>query len=590
MSSKYWKHFSKSETKKETATCNICSAVISIHGSSTTGLKRHLISKHPEVNINESNENITSNLNVYLYTSPEVLISQLICLDNISINSLTNSLALKHMFKRINFDLPKSQETILKTLCDLYNTRKEKIVGVIKKKIEQNLKVGLSLDEWTSISNRKYLNINVNFGDKTFLCLGLIRLNNSATSEYLYRVITERLFEFGIVFCDSVFYITTDGASVMQKLAAISNVLHLKCINHAIHLAVLDFFESECVSIQYKNVSDEFSICSSETEEYTQLNTISHISINSAIQKVRKIVKVFRRSTLKNEILQKYIKQDFGTEAVLHYDCKTRWNSTHKMLNIFLKYIVQVKKAMLDLNIEFELSLSEIHDIESYCATLNPLSDVVLVLSKKENNILATEKIIKMLYYELNMINNKFSKKMSGFILQRYNERRNKRLVSILEFFNERTSIESKDALFPLNNRLEIVSDILEIGSRYFRENFIGCEITIDESDKQDVDNTNLSFLTRINSTSVYFENIIQYGTRRSTDVLKDAVDDYIITGKLISPLSDMIKQLASMRSTSVDSERIFSIAGNVLTKSRNRMSDNTLDMIVFMKHNLKND
>jgi hypothetical protein len=52
-----------------------------------------------------------------------------------------------------------------------------------------------------------------------------------------------------------------------------------------------------------------------------------------------------------------------------------------------------------------------------------------------------------------------------------------------LEFFNERTSIENKDSVFPLNNRLEIVNDILEIGSKYFSENKTSCEIINDESD-----------------------------------------------------------------------------------------------------------
>jgi hypothetical protein len=142
--------------------------VISTHGSSTTGFKRHLISKHPEIKVDETNENRSSNLDVYLHTSPAVLIAQLICLDNVSINSLTNSYALRQMFKRINFDLPRSQETILNILQDYYIQRKENTVGLLKKKLELNLKVGLSLDEWTSISNRKFLNINVHFSDQTF--------------------------------------------------------------------------------------------------------------------------------------------------------------------------------------------------------------------------------------------------------------------------------------------------------------------------------------------------------------------------------------------------------------------------------------
>jgi len=54
------------------------------------------------------------------------------------------------------------------------------------------------------------------------------------------------------------------------------------------------------------------------------------------IDKVRKTVKIFRRSPTKNDdILQPYVKKDHGHELNLILDSKTRWNSLLDMLSRF---------------------------------------------------------------------------------------------------------------------------------------------------------------------------------------------------------------------------------------------------------------
>ena len=54
--------------------------------------------------------------------------------------------------------------------------------------------------------------------------------------------------------------------------------------------------------------------------------------IGPLINKVRKIILLFRKSPTKNDILQQFIKRDFGKDIVLLKDCKTRWNSLLLML------------------------------------------------------------------------------------------------------------------------------------------------------------------------------------------------------------------------------------------------------------------
>ena len=64
---------------------------------------------------------------------------------------------------------------------------------------------------------------------------------------------------------------------------------------------------------------------------------IAHSQIGPLIQKVRKIVQMFKRSPLKNEVLQNYVKLEYRKEYFLIEDSKTRWNSLLAMLERFYK-------------------------------------------------------------------------------------------------------------------------------------------------------------------------------------------------------------------------------------------------------------
>ena len=59
--------------------------------------------------------------------------------------------------------------------------------------------------------------------------------------------------------------------------------------------------------------------------------------VAEVIGKVRKVVKVFRKSLLKNEILQKHIQAQLNTELKSILDSKTKWNSHLEMIKIFVR-------------------------------------------------------------------------------------------------------------------------------------------------------------------------------------------------------------------------------------------------------------
>ncbi|GBM31271.1 hypothetical protein AVEN_91273-1 [Araneus ventricosus] len=70
---------------------------------------------------------------------------------------------------------------------------------------------------------------------------------------------------------------------------------------------------------------------------------------NDLLQKVRKVVKLFKRSLTKYDMyLQKYVKEDTGKELSLILDCPTHWNSLLAMIGRFHKLKVCIDKALID--------------------------------------------------------------------------------------------------------------------------------------------------------------------------------------------------------------------------------------------------
>ena len=60
--------------------------------------------------------------------------------------------------------------------------------------------------------------------------------------------------------------------------------------------------------------------------------------------------KQFKRSPLKNEIMQNVVKEKHANGLQLIHDCKTRWSSLLIMLERIIEIQIPVQKTLLDLN------------------------------------------------------------------------------------------------------------------------------------------------------------------------------------------------------------------------------------------------
>lgn len=143
------------------------------------------------------------------------------------------------------------------------------------------------------------------------------------------------------------------------------------------------------------------------------------------IDKVRKIVKLFRKSPVKNDsILQKYVKEDHqGKELSLLLDCPTRWNSLVTMLSRFSLLRTSIQKAMIDLKAPEQATDADFAVVDEIVAALEPVALAVQLLSRKDVNLLSAEAAIQFCVAQLHEQQSELGKVMAAALLSRVSDR-----------------------------------------------------------------------------------------------------------------------------------------------------------------------
>lgn len=246
-----WNYFARG---KGTGICNFsgCKKVIKAEGGSTSGLHCHLKSIH---NINvvkrkvhssekpsdlekkkEANK-ITNFFKKVVDMGLPAVISRLVAKDFLPFSKICTSYDLRELLKSKGYqDIPRSPNTVRKIVLEYAQKSRLEVIeelAALKKKGE---KFSITLDEWSSKRNRKYMNINIHAKNEIWN-LGLCRLVGSLPAERCKSVLNAKLAKFDLSLEDIV-AVGTDGASVMKKFGRLLGVIHQVCLVHGIHLAV----------------------------------------------------------------------------------------------------------------------------------------------------------------------------------------------------------------------------------------------------------------------------------------------------------------------------------------------------------------
>lgn len=641
-----WEYFTVDDKDPTKAKCKKCKSVISRAKGSTSGMKKHLKTNH-KIELKEKSEpeekkprleqkKISTFLGEKKKETVQTIVSKLAATDGLSLHRIVKSEFIRDAVNAKGLKLPKSHNTVKKHIINECKEKKDKLKENVTEMRKNGTRYGITLDEWTSIRNRRYLNITLHTKQECW-DLGLSRCIGSITSPRTIELVRQKLNRFDLEFneakrCD-IISSTADGASVMVSFGERIRENHMSCYAHAIHLAVQDVFykkgglqgdeeTQEDESDEEDNegeMLEELSDAENETEDgddtYEDIDddedevpSFKDVNVSKVITKVRKLVVKIRRSPLKNDRLQKYIREKHEKELVLIRDNKTRWNSCVDMIERFLTVRDCINKVMIDYpEIKVEFSEDEISILEGMVEALKPVKMAVVKLSDRKTDLLRADKIFLFLLKTLSQSKGKLAKLMFNAIQRRFAERRPSKLLDAYQYLHNPDSLKNTHQfeVFKMGSKASIKETITKLYDLLHADADSGeNEDLNDESNAQaGLDNQEeeqgASDVEIEEEKSEYAKMYAEL--EREINMVEDeaanpeqsaaaksiAMDFRTWENTKIRPkrLELIYQNLGSVKPTSVESERAFSACSQILTKIRSRMGDDLLDALTFLRH-----
>ena len=124
-------------------------------------------------------------------------------------------------------------------------------------------------------------------------------------------------------------------------------------------------------------------------------------SYRQPISQIRKISKIFRKSPVRDSILQNYIKQEKGKEISLILDCKTRWKSLEAIIERFIILKECVVLALNDIGASHMWNEAYYPKIIELLNVFGPVRLAAEALGRRDTNLLTSGGIFEFLLNEL---------------------------------------------------------------------------------------------------------------------------------------------------------------------------------------------
>lgn len=624
-----WIHFLRG-SKKLTAKCKICNEIVKTAGSTTTPQHTHLRTMH-NINVlkrdvvqDEVPESSASKMMITNYLvnkrdeSLSAIVSRMCALDNMPFKVFCTSIDLRNLFLARgirDYVLPKSPNSIRKMVLEYAQKMRAKMMQDFIKFKEDGTRFCLTLDEWTSSRNRCYLNVNVH-GKKQFWNLGLVRVEGRFPAEKCITALKTTLQDNNLNIDKDITSITTDGVAVMQKVGRLLPCNQQLCFAHAIHLAVINVLynnsnTTELVAhIDTENVSVEeqgsdFQESDKEYVDDESVGLIEQIYIEAEhaeteefgfsflIKKVRSIVKKFRFSRTSNDILQVYVKQEFGKELKLIMDTRTRWNSLVEMLERFNQLKSCVRKALIDIASDIVILDAEILSIKNIISALLPVKLTVEALCREDANLLSADAALSFMLE--NFGSDELSLKLKNELEDRISRRRTNVSGTLQYLHNGGKSDIHESFTRPLKNTIAkviesfaqrlIFNTNMETSSGEQSESDDVVEVMSEEQANSQLLMQKLQNKIQLNlSSNIPSSSTQQIINRSLITKIKSEMKFFEENGVRGKILEFVYSFLILIPPSSVESERAFSIAGNFCTKIRSRLGDAALSDLCFLK------
>ena len=113
--------------------------------------------------------------------------------DGFSINAISRSDFISHHFEREGLRQPKNPSDIMTLIVNFANEKQSELRQQLQQMKEQEQRFSLTIDEWTSTANKRYLNVNLHGSGDYVACLGLVRIIDTFTAENMLTTVKNLL-------------------------------------------------------------------------------------------------------------------------------------------------------------------------------------------------------------------------------------------------------------------------------------------------------------------------------------------------------------------------------------------------------------
>ena len=671
-----WYYFLCEMPTKQSAKCTVssCSKIIKTVGGSTKGLHTHLKSVH-NINLLAKKTNTSevacsstqqkeparkkTKMTDYFIDKDEkslaAVLSRMTSLDGLPFSIFCTSADIREGLRARGFsDLPTSPNTARKIVMDYSKKVRQYVVNKMMQEKSNGKKFSLTFDEWTSVANKRYMNINVHSDDGKFWSLGLVRVSGSMPAEKCIQLVEDKLKQHGLSLSRDVVCVTTDGASVMTKVGRLIQCHQQLCFAHGIQLAVLQVLykkksqgididavqrqenvghttavpeQSEfplAVNVTGDSASDDLlemelelgveececdALSFVEGEATLELEVFPEleVNLNALVQKVRQVVCLFKKSPTKNDVLRKYVREEFGKELSVLLDSKTRWSSLFTMLERFYAIRNPIRKALIDVKSNTVFTEEDFVQIHDVVYSLEAVKLTVESLCRRQATLLTADAALKFMIQKLRSSKSALSADLVNALFIRIRERRTN-LSGVLQFLhnpkvNEGKNFEGREdeadlfSVPPVAEVRKIVKSLIEqlhmdddSESESDRDTTTEASTSATESSACIQNQETLSLKEQLNlAISDSLQSAQQQsGTTLTSDNLAKVIRQEIALfeggGSRGRHLQLVYDYLLSVPPSSVEAERAFSAAGIVCSRLRTRLGDDTLDNLCFLR------
>jgi ribosomal protein S27E len=327
-----WDHFDKlpDSDGKSKVECHYCSRTFVSSNGGTGNMWKHLQRAHSDV---PSVQQLYSKSRRDSYPHEEILKGVIAWF--VKRNqpfSEADAPEFREMMHLMNpgFGVP-SGDTIRNSIDKHFGKTMERVRAMLK---DAPGRLSFAVDAWTSPNTHAFLGITVHWIDADWqlrsMLLNIAPISDSHTGKHLSTIFKDTCQEFGVM--DKLLAITTDNArnndTLLEHLGETCrhegvpfdrNSMHVRCIAHVINLAVQDFLGT--LNAAAMDCGDAYD------GQYSA--DAGHLGF---IPRLRKLVIDLRDTPQRRERFANQCKTDQVDPKQLILDVRTRWNSTHNMI------------------------------------------------------------------------------------------------------------------------------------------------------------------------------------------------------------------------------------------------------------------